>query len=195
LAQRARAQAVIEAAARIDARLVTLLDDDYPANLRLIFNLPPFLFVPGKLRRDDTLAAAVVGTREASPEGLRRANKLAALLVERMVTVLLQPCMSDRHCRTSGHAGGWRTDDRCSRHGHLRTCPPKNEELPERIVERGALVSQFWPDQSPARFTFPRRNVVTSGIGHGTVVIGASSTSGAKMQARLALEHGEQVSC
>ena len=60
-------------------------------------------------------------------------------------------------------------------------------------MERGALVSQFWPDQSPTRYTFPRRNVVTSGMSQGTVVIEATSTSGAKMQARLALEHGKQV--
>jgi DNA processing protein len=54
-------------------------------------------------------------------------------------------------------------------------------------------VSQFWPDASPAKFTFPRRNVVMSGMGQGTVVIEASATSGAKMQARLALQHGKQV--
>ena len=54
-------------------------------------------------------------------------------------------------------------------------------------------MSQFWPSQNPAPYTFPRRNVVTSGMAQGTVVIEASSTSGAKMQARLALEHGKQV--
>ncbi len=192
-AHRARAEAAIEAAARIDARLVTVLDDDYPANLRLIFNLPPFLFVRGKLRRDDARSVAVVGTREASPEGLRRAGKLAALLVERKVTVLSGLA---RGIDTAAHqatlAAGGRTIAVLGT-GILRTYPPENEELAERIVERGALVSQFWPDQSPARFTFPRRNVVTSGMGQGTVVIEASSTSGAKMQARLALEHGKQV--
>ena len=77
--------------------------------------------------------------------------------------------------------------------GILRQYPPENTELAERIVESGALVSQFWPAQGPARHTFPRRNVVTSGMSQGTVVVEASSTSGAKMQARLALGHGKQV--
>ncbi|HVD02783.1 MAG TPA: DNA-processing protein DprA [Candidatus Dormibacteraeota bacterium] len=51
----------------------------------------------------------------------------------------------------------------------------------------------IWPIRAPGRDTFPRRNVVTSGMSQGTVVIEASSTSGAKMQARLALEHGKKV--
>jgi DNA processing protein len=78
--------------------------------------------------------------------------------------------------------------------GITRTYPAKNSALAQRIVENGGtLVSQFWPSTSPAKWTFPRRNVVMSGIAQGTVVIEASSTSGAKMQARLAIEHGKLV--
>jgi DNA processing protein len=77
--------------------------------------------------------------------------------------------------------------------GITKCYPPENRELAEEIVRHGALVSQFWPTRNPGRDTFPRRNHVTSGISQGTVVIEASSTSGAKMQARLALEHGKKV--
>jgi DNA processing protein len=63
----------------------------------------------------------------------------------------------------------------------------------EAITGSGTLVSQFWPTTPPTRYTFPRRNVVTSGISQATVVIEAKSTSGAKMQARLALDHGKKV--
>ena len=77
--------------------------------------------------------------------------------------------------------------------GILHSYPKENTELAERIADSGALVSQFWPSQPPTRYTFPRRNVVTSGLSQGTVVIEASKTSGAKMQARLALEHGKHV--
>ena len=55
------------------------------------------------------------------------------------------------------------------------------------------MISQFWPTRAPGRDTFPRRNRVTSGVSLGTAVIEASSTSGAKMQARLASEHGKHV--
>jgi DNA processing protein len=55
------------------------------------------------------------------------------------------------------------------------------------------VVSQFWPSQPPAQYTFPRRNVTMSGIGQGTVVIEAGATSGAKLQARYAVQHGKLV--
>jgi DNA processing protein len=173
--------------------LTTVLDADYPANLRTIFNLPPFLFFRGALRPEDARAVAVVGTRQASSWGLSRARKLAALLVEHGVTVL------------SGLARGIDTaaHDECVLRGGRtiavlgtgirRTYPKENEALAERICDQGALVSQFWPDAPPMGSNFPRRNVVTSGLGQGTVVIEASPTSGAKMQARLALEHGKKV--
>ena len=57
----------------VGARLVTVLDEDYAANLRVIFNLPPFLFYRGSLERSDAYSVAVVGTRQASREGLAAA--------------------------------------------------------------------------------------------------------------------------
>ncbi len=77
--------------------------------------------------------------------------------------------------------------------GIRRVYPPENAGLAERIAAGGAVVSQFWPDIRPTSSTFPRRNVVMSGTGQGTVVVEASETSGARMQARLAIEHGKQV--
>jgi DNA processing protein len=78
--------------------------------------------------------------------------------------------------------------------GIHRIYPAQNRDLADRIVKAGgALVSQFWPDAPPTRWSFPMRNVVMSGMAVGTVVVEASRTSGAKMQARLALEHGKRL--
>jgi DNA processing protein len=71
--------------------------------------------------------------------------------------------------------------------------PPEHEELANRVAASGALVSQFLPDSPPARWSFPMRNRTMSGMAIGTVVVEASKTSGAKMQARLALEHGKRL--
>lgn len=72
--------------------------------------------------------------------------------------------------------------------------PAENRPLARAILAAcGSLLSQLWPTSAPAKYTFPRRNVVTSGTTLGGVVIEASSTSGAKMQARLATEHGKLV--
>jgi DNA processing protein len=188
--ERARAE-VRAAEEKVGARLVTVLDDDYPPNLRLIFNLPPFLFYRGRIERQDARSVAVVGTRAASEEGVRRAEKMAAALVAEGVTVLsgLATGIDSAAHKAALDAGG-RTIAVMGT-GILRTYPAANKALAERIVEHGALVSQFWPTQPPAKHTFPRRNVVTSGMSQGTVVIEASRTSGAKMQARLALQHGK----
>ena len=61
------------------------------------------------------------------------------------------------------------------------------------MASDGLIVSQFFPTATPARWTFGKRNEVTSGISQGTVVIEASHTSGARMLARLAYEHGKRV--
>jgi DNA processing protein len=175
------------------ARLVTVLDEGYPANLRLIFNLPPFLFYRGELRADDARSVAVVGTRKPSEEGLRRARKMAGALVGEGVTVVAGLAAGiDTAAHEATLEEGGRTIAVLGT-GIMRTYPRENEGLAQRIAEKGALVSQFWPTQPPAKHTFPRRNVVTSGLSQGTVVIEASRTSGAKMQARLALQHGKMA--
>jgi DNA processing protein len=184
---------MVSSATADGTRLTTVLDDDYPINLRVIENLPPFLFYRGELHPDDAYSVAVVGTRSPSPEGLARAQRMASLLAAKGVTVLSglargidtvahEACL-DAGGRTIAVLGS----------GIRRIYPPENVTLAERIVAAGAVVSQFWPDAAPTSYTFPRRNVVTSGMGQGTVVVEASATSGAKMQARLAIEHGKQV--
>jgi DNA processing protein len=189
-------QMVVQTLAATDAesvKLTTVLDNDYPINLRTIFNLPPFLFYRGELREDDARAVAVVGTRQPTEDGLKRATQMARLLTERDVTVLsgLARGIDTAAHRACLEAGGRTIAVLGS--GIRSIYPKENAELAEAITVNGAVVSQFWPDASPTRYTFPRRNVVTSGLGQGTVVIEASETSGAKMQARYALEHGKRV--
>ena len=188
-----RVDAEVDAAAKTGAHLVTVLDDAYPANLRLIPNLPPFLFLRGETFDEDVRSVAIVGTREASEAGIRKAQRMSRLLAERGVTVISGLA---RGIDTAAHRAAIESGGRTIAvlgTGITKCYPAENRELAEEITEHGALVSQFWPTRSPGKDTFPRRNVVTSGLSQGTVVIEASSTSGAKMQARLALEHGKKV--
>lgn len=188
-----RVQVELEAAESVDARLITVLDDDYPANLRLVDDLPPFLFVRGTITDEDLRAVAVVGTRNVSDLGRSRAGRMAKELVASGVTVASGLAKGvDTAAHTAALDAGGRTIAVVGT-GITRCYPAENRDLAERIVGCGAVVSQFWPTRSPGRDTFPRRNRVTSGISQGTVVIEASSTSGAKMQARLAYEHGKRV--
>ncbi len=173
--------------------IVTVLDEDYPANLSRVFNRPPFLFVRGRLLAGDAQSVAVVGTRQPSDAGRRTTRELAAGLAEAGVTVvsgLARGLDTDAH--TGALAAGGRT---IAILGSGIRCPypPENADLASRIGRSGAVVSQFWPDAPPSRTSFPRRNVVTSGMSLATVVVEASVTSGARLQARLAREHGRPV--
>jgi DNA processing protein len=188
-----RVTAEIEAAGRVGAELVTVLDDGYPANLRLVGNRPPFLFYRGTLAEADARSVAVVGTRSPSGAGLTRAAEMSAQLAGHGVTVVSGLARGiDTTAHRAALGGGGRTIAVLGT-GITGCYPPENRGLAEQITRAGALVSQFWPTQGPHRDSFPRRNVVTSGLSQGTVVIEAGHTSGAKMQARLALEHGKQV--
>jgi DNA processing protein len=174
------------------ARLITVLDDDYPSNLRLVYDRPPFLFVRGEI--GNARAIAVVGTRSASVEGIEQADRLARGLAEREVTVVSGLAKGiDAAAHRGALAAGGRTVAVMGT-GIERVYPAENADLAEQIVASGGgLVSQFWPDNPPTRYRFPMRNRTMSGLALGTVVVEASHTSGARMQARIALEHGKRV--
>lgn len=75
-----KAANAVDQALKVGARLVTVIDAEYPTNLLEIYNLPPFLFVQGELREEDITAVAVVGTRSASERGLGQTRQLARQL-------------------------------------------------------------------------------------------------------------------
>lgn len=174
-------------------RLVTVLDGDYPVNLRHIYNRPPFIFIRGELLEGDNRSIAVVGTRHASTVGLDEATHLSTELALQGVTVLSGLALGiDGAAHRAALDAGGRTVAVMGT-GIDRLYPAKHQGLADDILRSGALVSQFWPDAPPTKVSFPMRNVVMSGMAIGTVVIEATAISGARMQARLALEHGKRL--
>jgi DNA processing protein len=176
-----------------DVRLVTTADDEYPTNLRMIHNRPPFLFVRGSLGRDDERAIAVVGTRKPSAEGDQAASEIAGELVRRNVTVISGLAEG---IDTAAHRGALNAGGRTIAvfgTGIELVFPARNRSLAQAVSRSGACVSQFWPTLRGARWTFPVRNVVTSGLSLGTVVVEAGETSGARLQAEDAIGHGKRV--
>ena len=77
--------------------------------------------------------------------------------------------------------------------GISRAYPAENRGLQEEIAVGGLLLSQFWPDAPPQQRNFPMRNATMSGYGLATIVVEAGEHSGARIQARLAVEHGRPV--
>jgi DNA processing protein len=187
------AKAAIEELQSGGFRLVTLLDDAYPSNLAAVHQRPPILFAAGTLDPEDARSVAVVGTRKPSAAAMEAAQTVAAGLAARGVTVV------------SGLAAGIDTaahEAALSRAGRTvavigtgirRTYPLQNAQLQQEIAARGLVLSQFWPEAPPTKQSFLMRNAVMSGYALATVVIEASHRSGARVQARLALQHGRHV--
>ncbi len=168
------------------------LDTSYPAQLRDIHEAPPVVFTRGQLA-DDRRAVAVVGTRQPTPNGLRSAETIARHLAEAGITVVSGLAEGiDTAAHTAALRAGGRTVAVIGT-GIARVYPAKNAELQQRIAAEGLVLSQFWPDAAPTKTSFPMRNAVMSGYAAATVVVEAAYRSGARMQARLALEHGRPV--
>lgn len=174
-------------------RLVTVLDPDYPPNLKAVHDRPPILFIAGHITPNDAKGVAVVGARKATEAGIEQAARIAAHLTNTGYTVVSGLAAGiDTAAHTSAVNNNGRTLAVIGT-GLTRTYPPENYALQREIAEQGAVISQFWPDAPPTKRSFPMRNAVMSGIALATVVVEASETSGARTQARLALAHGRPV--
>lgn len=172
--------------------LVTILDSDYPVRLRGIHQAPPVLFARGTLIADDS-AVSVVGSRKASDQGLTIAAEVARELVSRDVTVVAGLALGiDTAAHRAALDVGGRTVAIIGT-GINRTYPPQNADLHAEIAASGLLLSQFWPDAPPQRQNFLMRNATISGYGLATVVVEAGEHSGARAQARMAVDDGRPV--
>jgi DNA processing protein len=171
---------------------LTILDEDYPSRLRGIHEAPPVLFGQGTFRGDDP-AVSVVGSREASERGLSIARSVATSLAEEGVSVLAGLALGiDTAAHLAALEAGGRTVAVIGT-GINKTYPSSNRELHGVIAKEGLLLSQFWPDAPPQKYTFLMRNATMSGYGIATVVVEAGEQSGARAQARMAVAHGRPV--
>jgi DNA processing protein len=172
--------------------VLTILDSGYPARLRGVHQAPPILFARGQLIADDP-AMSVVGSRQASDRGLAIAADVARELVSRGVTVVAGLA---RGIDTAAHRAALAADGRTVAiigTGINKTYPAENRDLHKEIATHGLLLSQFWPDAPPQKQNFLMRNATMSGYGLATVVVEAGEHSGARAQARMAVEHGRPV--
>jgi DNA processing protein len=174
-------------------RLVTVLEPDFPPNLRAVHDRPPMVFVAGRLTSADARGVAVVGARQATQAGIDTATAIAEHLTHHNYTVVSGLAAGvDTAAHTAALANSGRTLAVVGT-GLARSYPPQNAALQRRIASECAVISQFWPESPPSRRSFPMRNAVMSGIALATVVVEASHTSGSRLQARLALAQGRPV--
>jgi DNA processing protein len=172
---------------------------DYPAKLRDARHPVELLYYRGAWEISETRCMAVVGSREASPDGIRRAERLARELVDRGFTVvsgLAKGVDSAAHRAAIGRGG--RTISVVGT--PLGVCYPKeNRELQEEIARDHLLISQVpvlrYAKQAPQhnRLFFPERNITMSALTEGTIIVEAGETSGTLTQARAALHQRRKL--
>ncbi len=189
----ARVSAEIELAHKRGVRILCLADEDYPAALRTIPDPPACLYIRGTLQREDTVALAIVGTRQCSHYAAEQAERFGALTANAGLTVVSGMARGVDTCAHRGAlAGGGRTIAviGCGL-GHLY--PPEATELADRIIEHGALVSELPMEVPPDAKNFPPRNRIIVGMSLGVLVVEAGQRSGALISARLASEYNREV--
>jgi DNA processing protein len=174
-------------------RAIEAGDDEYPALLHELGDAPPTLFVRGRIRSEDALAVAVVGSRRATAHGCETAEQLAFDLAGRGVTVVSGLA---RGIDTAAHVGALRAGGRTIAvlgSGLDVVYPPENRRLAQRVAANGALVSQFVAGTPPLPHHFPSRNRVLAGLALAVVVVEAAERSGALITAAAAAELGREV--
>lgn len=176
-----------------NARIIAAGAPGYPKSLLNIPDPPLVLYVRGELKSDDGLAVGMVGVRSASFYGRKQARRLAAGLATYGFTIVSGMARGiDTECHEGALTAGGRTVAVLGT-GLSVIYPPENAELYMRIIESGAVVSEF-PMMFPAiPANFPRRNRIISGLSLGTVVVEAGERSGALITARHALEQNREV--
>ncbi len=183
----------LEKASQHGITFVQWEDANYPPALQRLADAPRLLYVRGNLERADTLALAIVGSRNASIYGTSQAARFARDFGTRRVTVVsgLARGIDTAAHRAALEAGG-RTIAVVGS-GLLDIYPPENARFVDEIAASGAAISEF-PLYTPgvAR-NFPQRNRIICGMSLGVVVIEAGLKSGSLITARLAAEQGREV--
>lgn len=173
--------------------ILTEADPDYPGVLREIPDPPGVLFCRGRLQPQDALGIGIVGTRHATPYGLRQAERLAGSLSRAGLTILSGLA---RGIDAAAHRGALEAGGRTIAvlgSGVLNIYPPEHAELASQIEAHGAVLSEAAPRAVPHGGMFPQRNRIISGMSLGILVIEAGDRSGALITARHAMEQGREV--
>ncbi len=186
-------EAEMEKLDRHAVQVATYHDADYPSRLKEIYDYPPLLYIRGSLLPEDEWYLAVVGTRRATVYGRQITEEIVTDLARNRITIVSGLARGvDSIAHHSALAAGGRTVAvfAC---GLDIVYPGENANLARRIMQQGALISEYPLGTKPKAENFPRRNRIMSGLSLGVLVIEAGQTSGAMITAHLAVEQNREV--
>lgn len=188
------AEQIMDACRQENLHILTCRDAAYPGALKNIPDPPLVLYYKGQLPSlDSSPVIGVVGTRKASAYGMTSAKRLGyqigkcgGIVVSGMAYGIDSMAMSGAltaGAKVVGVLG-------C---GADIVYPLSNRALFQDVERYGCILSEFPPGTPPAKWNFPRRNRIISGLSNGVLVVEAPEKSGALITARLAAEQGRDV--
>ncbi len=192
----AQIEATLAWASQPGNHVLTLADAGYPASLLTIPDPPPLLYAKGRIELLSRAAIAIVGSRNATMQGVQNAGRFAQSLSEARLTVVsglalgIDAAAHEGACSMRPDAG---STVAITGTGLDLVYPARHRPLAHRIAEQGCLLSEY-PLGTPAvAANFPRRNRLISGLSLGVLVVEAALHSGSLTTARSALEQGREV--
>lgn len=174
-------------------RVLTLADPDYPKALLDIADPPVLLYAKGRLELLSGPAVAVVGSRNATTQGMLNAEKISEALSQAGLTIISGMALG---IDTAAHLGSLRGPGATVAvigTGADIVYPSRNRNLAHQIAAEGCIVSEYALGTPVMAANFPRRNRIISGLAQGVLVIEAAAQSGSLITARMAAEQGRDV--
>ena len=182
-----------EWAAQPGHNIITLADSSYPPQLLEIPDPPALLYVRGNAALLARRSLAIVGSRNATPQGSANAESFARHFSDAGLPIVSGLALGIDAAAHRGALAGRSSTIAVLGTGIDVIYPTRNTQLTEEIATRGAIVTEFPIGAPPARENFPRRNRIISGLSRGVLVVEAAISSGSLITARLAAEQGRDV--
>lgn len=182
--------------------VITLADTSYPQALLRIADPPILLYAIGNSALLNKPAIAIVGSRNASAQGMLNADRFAQNLSDAGLTVVSGLALG---IDTGAHTGALQSAKAANKAANIGSSiavvgtgldivyPAANRALAHQLADVGCIISEY-PLGTPAiAHNFPRRNRIISGLSLGVLVVEAAAQSGSLITARSALEQGREV--
>ena len=188
------AQKILETCENQNISILTYRDAMYPNRLKNIADPPVVLYYKGKLPEFDALPViAVVGTRKATPYGLKTAKNMGAQIARCGGLVLSGLATGIDAMAMRGALSAGKSVVGLMGCGVDVVYPAYNRSLLLDTQRYGCLISEFPPGTPPYKWNFPKRNRVLSGLSCGVLVVEAPKISGALITASRAADQGRDV--
>jgi len=183
----------IEILAKLQVRVITRWDPDYPLNLKEIYDPPALLFVRGEIKNEDNRAVAIVGTRNPTRYGIEMTERISTGLVQAGITLVSGLARGiDTACHQTAIKEQGRTIGVLGC-GTDVSYPKENKKLIREMPQHGAVISEFRPGIAPLATNFYRRNRIVSGLVKGVLVVEAARNSGSLITANHAVDQNRDV--